>query len=263
MSIYQAGYEKLIYQDSSGTMSLFSFINMFWDNAIGDAILLVAATTIGYVVALLLSLASSKKSGDTDVSALVKLKNIFLSILKHVFGIYLSAILVSHFLYTLAWITSDVSYFPWEYMKGKVFQLIGISIFTSLLSIKIINKVSQKIKIPKFKRGARKAKKNKKGAATLMQKAGARLGKIAKYIVKPVDYIRTQLQSKVINKANKKVEERILLSLKAELAREHKNISDYTDEEVKIILSDKREQVIGKIKDKSLIGLLITLIIGI
>jgi hypothetical protein len=68
---------------------------------------------------------------------------------------------------------------------------------------------------------------------------------------------------KIIAKADAKIKERELLSLKAELAREHKNIDDYSDEEIDLILRDKREKVIAKIKDKSLLGLLITLIIGI
>ena len=90
----------------------------------------------------------------------------------------------------------------------------------------------------------------------LMYKADSGLGKIAKRM-------NIQLQIRVINKVNKKIEKRILLSLKAELAREHKDISDYTDEEVQIMLSDKRERAIEKIKNKSLVGLLIALIIGI
>jgi hypothetical protein len=96
-------------------------------------------------------------------------------------------------------------------------------------------------------------------------------GVVAKYLYNKninmpkiyINAIRVNIFDKVIAKVDEKIKERELLSFKAELAREHKDISDYTDEQVKIILSDKREQVIGKIKDKSLIGLLITLIIGI
>ncbi len=75
--------------------------------------------------------------------------------------------------------------------------------------------------------------------------------------------IKSKTIDKVIAKVDTKIKERELLSLKAELAREHKNIDDYSNEEINLILLDKRERVIGKIKDKSLLGLLITLIIGI
>jgi len=78
-----------------------------------------------------------------------------------------------------------------------------------------------------------------------------------------INHIRVNIIDKVIAKADAKIKERELLSFKAELAREHKDISDYTDKEVNLILSDKREKIIAKIKDKSLIGLLITLLIGI
>jgi len=78
-----------------------------------------------------------------------------------------------------------------------------------------------------------------------------------------INHIRVNIINKVIAKADAKIKERELLSFKAELAREHKDISDYTDKEVNLILSDKREKIIAKIKDKSLIGLLITLLIGI
>ncbi len=75
--------------------------------------------------------------------------------------------------------------------------------------------------------------------------------------------IKHKTIDKVIAKVDTKIRERELLSLKAELAREHKNINDYNDEEIDLILRDKREKVITKIKDKSLLGLLITLVIGI
>ena len=78
-----------------------------------------------------------------------------------------------------------------------------------------------------------------------------------------INHIRVNIIDKVIAKADAKIKERELLSFKAELAREHKDIGDYTDEEVNLILSDKREKIIAKIKDKSLVGLLITLLIGI
>ncbi len=75
--------------------------------------------------------------------------------------------------------------------------------------------------------------------------------------------VKVKTIDKVIAKADAKIRERELLSLKAELAREHKNINDYNNEEIDLILRDKREKVIAKIKDKSLLGLLITLVIGI
>jgi len=78
-----------------------------------------------------------------------------------------------------------------------------------------------------------------------------------------INHVRDNILKKIIAKADAKIKERELLSFKAELAREHKDISDYTDEQVNLILSDKREKIIAKIKDKSLIGLLITLLIGI
>jgi len=78
-----------------------------------------------------------------------------------------------------------------------------------------------------------------------------------------INHVRDNVLNKIIAKADAKIKERELLSFKAELAREHKDISDYTDEQVNLILSDKREKIIAKIKDKSLIGLLITLLIGI
>lgn len=68
---------------------------------------------------------------------------------------------------------------------------------------------------------------------------------------------------KVLGKVDEKIKKRELLSLKAELALRHKTIDDYSDSEIAIILADKREKMIAKIKDKSLIGLLITLLIGI
>lgn len=75
--------------------------------------------------------------------------------------------------------------------------------------------------------------------------------------------IRNKTIGAIIKKADAKIKTRELLSLKAELAREHKSIDDYSSEEINLILLDKREKVIAKIKDKSLFGLLITLIIGI
>jgi len=78
-----------------------------------------------------------------------------------------------------------------------------------------------------------------------------------------ISHIRVNIINKIITKVDSKIKERELLSFKAELAREHKDIGEYTDKEVNLILSDKREKIIAKIKDKSLIGLLITLLIGI
>jgi len=75
--------------------------------------------------------------------------------------------------------------------------------------------------------------------------------------------IKSKTIDKIIAKVDIKIKERELLSLKAELAREHRNIDDYNNEEIDLILRDKREKVIAKIKDKSLLGLLITLVIGI
>ena len=90
-------------------------------------------------------------------------------------------------------------------------------------------------------------------------KKGGIINKLKNFII----HIRVNIINKVIAKADAKIKERELLSFKAELAREHKDISDYTDEQVNLILSDKREKIIAKIKDKSLVGLLITLLIGI
>jgi hypothetical protein len=90
-------------------------------------------------------------------------------------------------------------------------------------------------------------------------KQGGVINKLKNFI----NHIRVNIFDKVIAKADAKIKERELLSFKAELAREHKDIGDYNDEEVNLILSDKREKIIAKIKDKSLIGLLITLLIGI
>ncbi|MBA5248682.1 MAG: hypothetical protein FE834_03985 [Gammaproteobacteria bacterium] len=75
--------------------------------------------------------------------------------------------------------------------------------------------------------------------------------------------IKSKTIDKIIAKVDIKIKERELLSLKAELARERRNIDDYNNEEIDLILRDKREKVIAKIKDKSLLGLLITLVIGI
>jgi len=93
----------------------------------------------------------------------------------------------------------------------------------------------------------------------LKKQKGGIINKLKNFI----NHIRVNIIDKVIAKADAKIKERELLSFKAELAREHKDISDYTDKEVNLILSDKREKIIAKIKDKSLIGLLITLLIGI
>ena len=82
------------------------------------------------------------------------------------------------------------------------------------------------------------------------------------YTTKKTNKDKRKVRNK-IDKADAKIKERELLSFKAELAREHKDIGDYTDNEVNLILSDKREKIIAKIKDKSLVGLLITLLIGI
>lgn len=78
-----------------------------------------------------------------------------------------------------------------------------------------------------------------------------------------INHIRVNIIDKIVAKVDTKIKKRELLSFKAELAREHKDIGDYTDKEVNLILSDKREKIIAKIKDKSLVGLLITLLIGI
>ena len=75
--------------------------------------------------------------------------------------------------------------------------------------------------------------------------------------------IRIEAIDKVVKKVDNKIKERELLSFKAELAKEHKNISEYTEEEIESILADKREKSIAKIKDKSLVGLAVTLLIGI
>ena len=85
------------------------------------------------------------------------------------------------------------------------------------------------------------------------------MNKLKNFII----HVRVNIIDKIIAKADAKIKERELLSFKAELAREHKDIGDYTDNEVNLILSDKREKIIAKIKDKSLVGLLITLLIGI
>jgi len=75
--------------------------------------------------------------------------------------------------------------------------------------------------------------------------------------------IRIEAIDKVVKKVDNKIKERELLSFKAELAKEHKNISEYSEEEIEAILADKREKSISKIKDKSLVGLAVTLLIGI
>ncbi|HIF30013.1 MAG TPA: hypothetical protein EYQ76_04145 [Candidatus Marinimicrobia bacterium] len=75
--------------------------------------------------------------------------------------------------------------------------------------------------------------------------------------------IRIEVIDKAVNKVDSKIKERELLSFKAELAKEHKSIDDYTDEEIDAILADKRAKAIAKIKDKSLVGLAVTLLIGI
>jgi Glu-tRNA(Gln) amidotransferase subunit E-like FAD-binding protein len=75
--------------------------------------------------------------------------------------------------------------------------------------------------------------------------------------------VKTDAFDKVVTKVDDKIKKRELLSFKAELAREHKSIDDYTDEEIESILTDKREKAIAKIKDKSLVGLAVTLLIGI
>ncbi len=78
-----------------------------------------------------------------------------------------------------------------------------------------------------------------------------------------INLIKSKTIDKVVKKVDAKIKKRELLSFKAELAKEHKSIDDYTNEEVDLILLDKREKIIVKIKDKSLLGLLIALIIGI
>lgn len=143
--------EEGFYQKTSDTMSLSRFIDMFWDNAMWDALFLMTMSAIGYIVVILI--ASINQSSNTSTSTIVKLKKFILGIIKHAFGIVLSAIFVSYFLYAIAWITSDMSYFPREYMKGNVFfQLLGVTIFTSILSIKTINSILKKIKKLNFKK---------------------------------------------------------------------------------------------------------------
>ena len=95
--------------------------------------------------------------------------------------------------------------------------------------------------------------------ATSSNRKDGIMNKLKNFII----HVRVNIIDKIIAKADAKIKERELLSFKAELAREHKDIGDYTDNEVNLILSDKREKIIAKIKDKSLIGLLITLLIGI
>ncbi|HIF19812.1 MAG TPA: hypothetical protein EYQ72_04970 [Gammaproteobacteria bacterium] len=75
--------------------------------------------------------------------------------------------------------------------------------------------------------------------------------------------IRIEAIDKAVDKVDAKIKERELLSFKAELAKEHKSIDDYSEEEIDAILADKRAKAIAKIKDKSLVGLAVTLLIGI
>lgn len=97
-----------------------------------------------YIVIIFI-LPSPDKVHNINISR--KLVNIFLNILKHSLGVYISAVFVSCYLYFFTWYTGDSSFFPWDYvMQDHSLELVGMSIVTSILSIIIINKILEKLK---------------------------------------------------------------------------------------------------------------------
>ena len=130
---------------------------MFGKQAIEGGLLLLPTITISYIVAIIIyfiildiltNTVESRNTHTTKTGILVKAMNITLGLLKHTLGALLSALIASYSFYTIVWITGDFYYSPWEYMSpwnNNLFNLIGIGILTSFLSIKIVNMTSHKI----------------------------------------------------------------------------------------------------------------------
>jgi hypothetical protein len=72
---------------------------------------------------------------------------------------------------------------------------------------------------------------------------------------KSFDFAKIQ-SDKVKNKIDLKIQEKAILSLKAELAMRHKSFDDYKDEELEIMLSNEKRKIIDDLKTKTLVGAL-------
>jgi predicted flavoprotein YhiN len=71
-----------------------------------------------------------------------------------------------------------------------------------------------------------------------------------------VSNFSSKQKKKIQNKINKKIQEKAVLNLIAELAIHNKTFDNYSDEELEILLSREKQKIIDNLKDKSIIAVL-------
>ena len=72
---------------------------------------------------------------------------------------------------------------------------------------------------------------------------------------KTFDFAKIQ-NDKLKNKIDMKIQEKVILNLKAELAMRHKSFDDYNDEEIETMLQAQKQKIIDDLKTKSLVAAL-------